>query len=459
MELYGVRRSDDGLGGSVIPILTGAAVREADAQAVAKRGSSSLVKLAGTAVALEAKQMLSSCYGARVAVVVGPGLNGADGRVAAAWLTSRGSHVDVIDVQHQPDELRGYNLIIDAAFGLGCTRPYAAPRVTSGTPVLAVDLPSGVNADSGEILGSPSHATVTLALGALKPAHLNGASTAYVGELRFASIGIVEAFEDGLLEDSDLNTLINIEANDHKWTHAIQAFVGSPPMPGAAALVLRGALAGGASMVRLTSNGEVAGRVELPPEVVHDSKGSVDQRCRAVIAGPGLGSSAPTWLHDHLVDVRVPVVLDADGLDRDLIAQRTNQNDPWILTPHDGEFARLTGERVPANRFEAARRLARETNCVVLLKGPITILSSPTGTLRVINSGTSALATAGSGDVLAGLIAATIARGHDPLSAGALAAHLHGRAGAQLAPYASASAIPSAISTILRHVARSTQRR
>jgi NAD(P)H-hydrate epimerase len=439
----------------VIPILTGNAMRDADAHAVATRGSQTLVNLAGTAVALEAKQILGSCYGARVAVVVGPGLNGADGRVAAAWLASRGSHVDVIDVQRQPDELRGYNLVIDAAFGLGCTRPYAAPRATPDTPVLAVDLPSGVDADSGEILGSPSRATVTLALGALKPAHLNGASTAYVGELRFASLDIVESFEDGLLEDSDLNALINISANDHKWTHAIQAFVGSPPMPGAAALVLRGALAGGASMVRLTSNGEVAGRVELPPEVVHDSEGSLDERCRAVIAGPGLGSSAPSWLRDRLVDVKVPVVLDADGLDRELIAQRTNQDEPWILTPHDGEFARLTGDRVPENRFEAVRRLARDTNCVVLLKGPITVLSSPTGTLRVVNSGTSSLATAGSGDVLAGLIAATIARGHDPLTAGALAAHLHGRAGAQLPPYAGASAIPPAISTILSRLARS----
>ena len=439
----------------MIPILTSDAMRVADAQAVAARGAASLINLAGTAVALEAKQLLGSCYGARVAVVVGPGLNGADGRVAAAWLTSRGSHVDVIDVQYQPDELRGYHLVIDAAFGLGCARPYVAPRVSPGTPVLAVDLPSGVNADTGELLGAPLPATVTLALGALKPAHLDGAARAYVGELRFAGLDIVKSFDDGLVVDDDLNAIITTDANDHKWMHALQAFVGSPSMPGAAALVVRGALAGGASMVRLTSNGDIAERIELPPEIVHAPDARVDVRCRAVVAGPGVGPSAPSWLHDRLSGVSVPVILDADALDVELIALRATSTSPWILTPHDGEFARLTGEPVPTNRFDAVRRLATDTNCVVLLKGPITVISSPTGTLRVVNTGTSTLATAGTGDVLAGLIVATVARGHDVLSASALAAHLHGRAGARLPPYSTASTLPSAIHSIISAIARS----
>lgn len=442
----------------MIPILTGDAMRLADAQAVALRGTASLVNRAGTAVALEAKQLLGSCYGARVAVVAGPGLNGADGRVAAGWLTSRGSHVDVIEVQRQPDELRGYHLVIDAAFGLGCTRPYVAPRVTPGTPVLAVDLPSGVNADTGGILGSPLRATVTLALGALKPAHLDGAARDFVGELRFAGLDIVTRFDDGLVDDGDLEALICSDVHDHKWTHALHAFVGSPSMPGAAALVLGGALAGGTSMVRLTSNGDIADRIALPPEVVHAPEGNVDGRCRAVVAGPGVGPSAPTWLRDHLEAVGVPVVLDADALDLSLIALRATSTTPWVLTPHDGEFARLTGEPVPINRFDAVRRLAATSNCVVLLKGPITVISSPSGTLRVVNSGNSTLATAGTGDVLAGLIAATIARGHDVLEASALAAHLHGRAGARLHPYSTASTLPSAIHSILNSIAHTFDR-
>jgi hydroxyethylthiazole kinase-like uncharacterized protein yjeF len=314
---------------------------------------------------------------------------------------------------------------------------------------LAVDLPSGVESDSGEILGSPLVADVTLALGALKPAHLTGPSAAFVGELRFAGLGIVDQFENGLVEDIDLRSLIEINDDDHKWVHAVEAFVGSPLMPGAAELVVRGALAGGASMIRLASRGEISGSVRLPPEVVHAIELSADRRCRAVVAGPGLGFDAVSWLRERLADVHVPVVLDADGLDRSLLPTNPSPESRWILTPHEGEFARLTGRDLPSNRIQAVRTLARETGCVVLLKGPTTVLASPTGTLRVVKSGSAALATAGTGDVLAGLIAATIARGHDPLTAGAFAAHLHGLAGSRMAVYAPASDLPGEIRDIL----------
>jgi NAD(P)H-hydrate epimerase len=428
-------------------------MRDADARAVADRGVDALVGAAGTAVALQAKSMLGACYGARVALLAGPGLNGQDGRIAARWLTSRGARVDVHEVAAQPPSLDGYKLVVDAAFGLGCSRPYHAPEVAAGTLVLAVDLPSGVQSDTGEILGSPLAADVTLALGALKPAHLNGPAAALMGELRFAGLGIVEQFEDGLMQDSDLDSFVEVGEGDHKWVHAIEAFVGSPLMPGAAELVARGALAGGASMIRLASRGDISSFVRLPPEVVHGIELSVDRRCRAVVAGPGLGFDAASWLRERLSNVAVPVVLDADGLDRSLLPGTSSDAGRWILTPHDGEFSRLTGRPVPANRFDAVRALARETRCVVLLKGPITILASPSGTLRVVNSGTPALATAGSGDVLAGLIAATIARGHDALNAGALAAHLHGRAGARLNVYSPASDLTTEVRAIIAGLA------
>jgi hydroxyethylthiazole kinase-like uncharacterized protein yjeF len=221
-------------------------------------------------------------------------------------------------------------------------------------------------------------------------------------------------------------------------------------MPGAAELVVRGALAGGASMIRLTSRGDVAGSVHLPPEVVHADDAEVDARCRSVVAGPGLGTDAASWLRERLSDVAVPVVLDADGLDRRLVTDVMRRDVPWILTPHEGEFVRLTGEPLPENRIEAVRSLARELGCVVLLKGPTTLIANPEGTLRVVRSGTAALATAGTGDVLAGLIGATLARGHDVLTASALASHLHGRAGARLAPYAPASALIGEVTDILR---------
>jgi hydroxyethylthiazole kinase-like uncharacterized protein yjeF len=433
----------------LLPLLTTAQMREADAVAVAKRGVDALVNAAGTAVGLEAQRMLRRVYGSRIAVLVGPGLNGSDGRVAASWLRSRGAVVDVIEVARQPLSLDGFHLVIDAAFGLGCSRPYVAPRVAPNTLVLAVDLVSGVDADSGAVLGEPLGADVTIALGAIKPAHLDGPSSALTGELRFAGLGIVQGAENGVVEDRDLEDFLRGDVDDHKWRHAVQVLAGSVLMPGAAALAVRGALAGGASMVRLTSRGDITGLVRLPPEIVHAGAGEIDQRCRAVLAGPGLGSDAVPWLFDRLSDVQVPVVLDADGLDRSLISSSMAPERRWVLTPHDGEFERLTGRAVSASRFGAVRALARETGAVVLLKGPTTVIADSDGRLRVVRSGTPALATAGSGDVLSGLIAATIARGHDPFTAAALAAHLHGRAGAQLRVYAPASDLTSAVTSIL----------
>jgi NAD(P)H-hydrate epimerase len=433
----------------VIPILSAAAMREADARAVKSRGGDALVAAAGTAVALEAQSMLGSCYGSRVAVLVGPGLNGADGRIAAAWLRARGAKVDVIDVATQPDELRGFALVIDAAFGLGCSRPYVAPHVAHGSVVLAVDLPSGVDADTGTLLGSPMAADVTMALGALKPAHVTGAAASLCGRLRFAGLGIVEGFVDGLVDDGDLAALVHRDTSDHKWTHAIQVLAGSTLMPGAADLVVRGALAAGASMIRLSSRGDVARLVDLPAEVVRSDDAAIEKRSRCVVAGPGLGTEGVEWLRERLEGTSMPVVLDADGLDRSLIAIGTSKDERWVLTPHDGEFARLTGAPVPVNRLEAVRSLAKETNCVVLLKGATTLIADPKGVVRVVRSGTPTLATAGSGDVLSGVIGATIARGHDPLEAAALGAHLHGRAGAALTVYASASDIPLAIEAII----------
>jgi NAD(P)H-hydrate epimerase len=142
-------------------------------------------------------------------------------------------------------------------------------------------------------------------------------------------------------------------------------------------------------------------------------------------------------------------VLDADGLDRNMIDAVAPHDGSWVLTPHAGEFVRLSGHDLSLNRFHDVRELARATGCVVLLKGPTTIIASPEGRLRVVNSGTASLATAGTGDVLAGFIAATIARGHAPLEGAALGAFLHGRAGAALAPYAHASEVATTLGKLI----------
>jgi ADP-dependent NAD(P)H-hydrate dehydratase / NAD(P)H-hydrate epimerase len=438
----------------MIPILSLSEMRAADAKAVAHRGQDALVQDAGTSVALVAQRLLRHCYARRVCVIAGPGFNGADGRVAARWLTSRGALVHVLPFNDTPGLLEGYDLVVDAAFGTGASRPYVAPKVSSETAVLAVDLPSGVDTDTGALLGEPMKATATIALGAYKPAHFSGPSAEIVGELYFAGLGIVAFGEDGLIEDDDLAHLIMFNADDHKWGHALQAFVGSTLMPGAAELVLRGALAGGASMIRLVSRGDVASEVRVPPEVVHVQDLKVDPRCKAVVAGPGLGPGGPAWLREGLSSATCPVVLDADGLDRDFIDELSPKDGSWVLTPHAGEFERLSGHPVGDDRFGDVRELAKVTGCVVLLKGPRTVIAHPDGALRVVTAGTASLATAGTGDILSGLIAATIARGHDPFEAAALAAHIHGRAGATIAPYASASEVATAIRTFVGQLPR-----
>lgn len=438
----------------MIPLLSTQQMRDADQVAVKERGGDALVASAGTAVALEAKAMMGSCYGKRVVISVGPGLNGADGRIAGAWLVSRGASVSIIEVHEQPASIGPCDLYIDAAFGLGCHRAYTAPRLRPGTLVLAVDLVSGVDADTGEILGAPLRANVTVALGALKYAHLSGPAAQLMGTLRFASLGIAAATTNGLLEDADLSKLVVREVDDHKWKHGLSVFAGSPAMPGAAELVSRGALAGGASMIRLATRGDAANFSNLPPEVVRSSDKSIDRRSRAVVAGPGLGEDAASWLSKRLVDAHVPVVLDADGLDPELLHAVSSRDRQWVLTPHEGEFSRLTNGAPLHDRIQATRDFARDSGCVVLLKGPTSIVSDPTGAIRIIRSGTSALATAGTGDVLAGLIGATIARGHDLLDATSMAAYLHGLAGSRLGVYAPASALAVAVTDILNDLVR-----
>ena len=437
----------------MIPLVSVEVMRECDRRAVERYGVDALVRAAGVSVAAEAKLMLGSLYGRRVAVLVGPGLNGADGRVAAEVLRARGCRVDVITVAQQPRQLPHYDLVIDAAFGLGCRRDYDAPRVSAGTRVLAVDLPSGVDADSGRVLGRPLAADVTLALGALKFAHVDGAAAALTGELRFADLGIVTPSDNALMTDDDLGHFVRGDASDHKWSHALSVLAGSPLMPGAAILVCRGALSAGASMIRLASLGKVAKTATTifsVPEVVRESGPRIDPRSRCVVAGPGLGTESSSWLEERLSANNAPTVLDADALAPAVVA--LTHRAPRVLTPHVKEFERLTGRAPTLERIGAVRALAAESSSVVLLKGPVTVISSPEGHVRVINVGTNALASAGTGDVLAGMIGAAIARGHEALDAAALSAHLHAKAGTTLRTYQGASALPAAVTSVLEAV-------
>lgn len=453
----------------MIPLLDTAQMRAADAAAVAEVGQDALVARAGHAVGRAARDLLGPLYGRRVVVLAGPGLNGADGRVAAEWLAGRGAQVRTIEVADAPKRLPRADLVVDAAFGIGLSRPFRAPDADESSLILAVDVPSGVDADTGEVLGHPMVADATIALGAMKRAHVTGPAFEFVGEVSCASLGIAAGGRDGVVEDGDLADFARSHRDDHKWRHAVLVVAGQEAMPGAALLATVGAQAGGASLVRVCVPGVKPGRMgELPAEAIRvpssvaglrDLAVTVSTRLHAVVVGPGLGRDPEIRAEVRALvrRARVPVVLDADGLhavDVELLASRDDPTSTVILTPHDGEYTALAGHEPGPDRIEAATSLACATRCLVLLKGPVTVVAAPDGATRVVRAGTPALATAGSGDVLAGLIGGALARGHRPLDAAALSAHLHGLAGRRLPRYGTAHQLVPAVARCLAELHR-----
>lgn len=436
----------------MIPIVTPSEMRVIDA--AARHSHDVLVARAGAAVARCALRMLGGTYGRSVVVLAGPGSNGADGRVAARLLAARGVRVSVIDVGGRggvPERIdtvhpTPVHLVVDAVYGTGFRDAWTPPAIGDAR-VLAVDIPSGVDATTGEVRGGVLRADVTVTFAALKPGLLLGAGRALCGRVEVvppAVVGLDDApFDDAsarLVEASDVaDGLVWRPSDAHKWRSAVRVVAGSPGMPGAAALVGGAALRAGSGMVHLSSpHGLLAG---LPHEVVQVGGDTLDdlRRFGSLVVGPGLGRSdaTRTALDDALRAARaatVPVVIDGDGLWA-LSARATSEplGPSVVVTPHDGEFERLAGAPVDADRIGAARRLAARLGCTVLLKGPATVTASPEGQVLVSTSGDQRLATAGSGDVLSGIVAALLATGVEPLQSAAFGAWLHGAAGA-LAP-------------------------
>jgi NAD(P)H-hydrate epimerase len=435
------------------PVATVAEMRAADAAALEHVDHSSLVARAGTAVALGALRMLGSGYGHRVVVVAGKGNNGADGRVAAGVLRRRGARVTLVDAANAPARLPACDLVIDAAYGTGFRGTYDAPRVPTGALVLAVDIPSGVDGDTGAASGSPMTADRTVTFAALKPGLLQGDGAQLAGEVVVAAIGVdVEHWAIGLVEDADVTAMLPPRTRAaHKWASAVAVVAGSTGMEGAGFLAASGASHAGAGMVRLAvpgsadQHGEPTGPVEavrlpLPETGWADEVLAVLDRCRALVVGPGLGRGDDTAAEIRRLIARspVPVVADADALyalgDAATSREVVGSGRAVVLTPHDGEFARLAGGPPGPDRIAAARRLAASTGAVVLLKGALTAVASPAAAAGVPDvllaaAGTARLATAGTGDVLSGVIGAFLARGVPAAPAAALGAHVHGRAG------------------------------
>jgi NAD(P)H-hydrate epimerase len=426
------------------PVLTVSEMKAVDARALESTPVEVLVARAGQAVAVAALDLLGGAYGRRVVAIVGRGNNGADGRVAARVLAARGARVRIVEAGTEAP-IGSADLVIDAAYGTGFRGEYRSPPVEAGTPVLAVDIPSGVDGDTGRASGSPMAATRTVTFVAVKPGLVQGEGATLAGEVSVIDIGLPPGHAAiAAMEDGDMALLRPRRRDGNKWSAAVLVVAGSPGMTGAAALCARSAYRAGAGMVRLGVPGATlseapaseAVSVPLPPDGWSHDALEVASRCSAVVVGPGLGRRPGTAgeVQRLVSESPVPVLVDADGLFAlgSLAGGRPlRSRSPVVLTPHDGEYRRLMDAEPGPDRISAARKLAVASGAVALLKGPTTAVASPDGRVLLGLTGSTNLATAGTGDVLSGVIGAMLSRGVAPLEAAALAAHVHGRAGAR----------------------------
>ncbi|MDQ1641376.1 MAG: ADP-dependent NAD(P)H-hydrate dehydratase / NAD(P)H-hydrate epimerase [Actinomycetota bacterium] len=434
-----------------------AGVRAAEDALMAQVPEGALMQRAAAGLATVCAQVLGRVYGSRVVLLVGSGNNGGDALFAGARLAERGASVAAVLLSESPhaeglaallraggraadastDAVDRADLVIDGIVGIGGRGPLRDPaaavvaRLDDGPLVVAVDVPSGVDASTGEVSGVAVHADVTVTFGALKPGLVIDPGAAHAGAVELVDIGLGPHLpSDGaveVLQAADVAALVpRPDRESDKYQRGVLGVAaGSDQYTGAAVLCVGGALRGGAGMVRYVGSAAPEALVRQRwPEVVVGAG-----RVQAWTVGSGGGGDAADRLGEAF-DSGVPVLVDADALTA--LKNHQGSRPPCLLTPHAGELARLLDvdrKNVEARRLEHARRAAAELDTVVLLKGSTTVIADPSGRVRVNPTGTPALATAGSGDVLAGLGGALLAGGLDPFDAGAAAAWLHGLAG------------------------------
>ncbi|MFC3964619.1 NAD(P)H-hydrate dehydratase [Nocardia jiangsuensis] len=430
-----------------------------------------------TVVARELAERTGGVAGRRVTLLVGSGDNGGDALWAGAALRRRGVAVTALLLQPKRAHAAGLaalrrvggrvlnascavpphpasiaaldaDLVLDGIVGIsgrGSLRPVAAALVAAvRAPIIAVDLPSGVDPETGAADGPAVRAAVTVAFGARKPVHALAGPRC--GRIELIEIGLrLPEPEFAALEPAEIGSRWPVPgAHDDKYSQGATGVVaGSARFPGAAVLCVGGAVAATSGLVRYAGTGADAVLARFPEVVATEDPASAG-RVQSWVIGPGAGTDAAAAERLRTVlGTDLPVVVDADALTI-LAADHAplrGRAAPTVLTPHAGEFARLTGDPVGADRVAAARDLARSWNVTVLLKGRATIVAAPDGTVLVNEAGGSWAATAGAGDILAGVIGALLAAGHDPTWAAAAAARAHSLA-ANLA--ATATAAPSA---------------
>jgi ADP-dependent NAD(P)H-hydrate dehydratase / NAD(P)H-hydrate epimerase len=431
----------------MIPVVTPDEMRAIDA--AAPEPVDELIRRAGAAVAREAIDMLGGTYGRVVNVIAGRGNNGADGRDAARRLAARGLQVRVFEAAACPPELPAADLVIDAAYGTGYRpdpdRPWRAPSIGAAA-VLAVDVPSGIDALTGIAGSGVLSADRTISFQALKPGLLFAGGATLAGGVTVADIGLgTDHIACHLVEQRDVAGWWPTRSTDaHKWQAAVKVIAGSPGMPGAAELCTAAAARGGSGLVSLSAPGcRPRTRSEIVQHAIPAGGFCAEAlsdigRFGALVIGPGLGRDDQTLTATHacIGEAPVPVVIDGDALfaaswSGDGAGPLCRGRElATVLTPHDGEFGFLTGDCPGDDRIAAALAAAAEFDSTLLLKGPTTVVASPSGRVLLVDRGDQRLATAGSGDVLAGLIGAALAAGIESSVAAAAAAWLHGAAAA-----------------------------
>ena len=487
-------------------------VRAAERDLMALVPDGELMRRAAAGLAAVCVRLLGRVYGARVVVLAGTGDNGGDALFAAASLAGRGARVTVIAAGPRLHEagaraltaaggtvlggtvlsgtapggpvpggpagdardeawadaaavIGSADLILDGILGIGghgglrepaaALAGLAARARAGGAVVVAVDLPSGVDADTGEVAGASVAADLTVTFGTIKPGLLIDPGAGRSGTVELVDIGLRPHLADRAvaaraLQSEDVAGLLPAPgAESNKYRRGVLGVLaGSERYTGAAVLSVGAAVRGGAGMVRLVSAARAADVVRQHwPEAVITQVDPADPaaavaeagRVQAWAAGPGLGTGpAATALLGAVLATPLPVLLDADALTvlaghRDLLARPDGA--PTVITPHAGELSRLIGADIAdieARRAEFARRAAADLGVTVLLKGSTTVVATPDPAAPVLvnPTGTAWLATAGSGDVLTGLTGALLAQGVRPAaSAAAAAAYLHGLAG------------------------------
>ena len=361
------------------------------------------------------------------AAVCGRGANGGDGRIAAELLRAAGW-------EERP--LGDAEIVIDALFGTGFTGPpreEAAAQIEAingaGAPVVAVDIPSGVDASAGEVPGQAVRADLTVTFHGRKVGHEVAPGRFHCGEVMLATIGLEHRPTHAGLVTSAIASLVPRRApGDTKYSASVLLVGGAPGMTGAVCLAAEAAFRADAGYVAVAAPPEslpvietrLLEAVKRPLDEVWDAV----ERARAVAVGPGLGPGRDELVHRLLKETELPVVIDADGL-REL--RPFERDAPTVLTPHSGELGRLLGEDpawVDAYRLEALRRAVDAFACVVILKGEGTLVGAP-GEGPLVAGGAAPLATAGTGDVLTGVVAAFLAKGMAARFAAAAAVRVH----------------------------------